>query len=1693
MPTCLRVLQALPDNGRALSACDLRDTLRQSDPGMSARALQTAIEQLVDAGLVEQPASGELRRSGPETAQVPASRDFAELLANLASELLSFGPDEISTGVTLALERVSRFVGADRAYVFDYDHQRNMALYSHEWCNTGIAPQMSAFPELGFDTFSSWMDAHLRGDSVIVENVLEISDNETRNTLLAQNIKSTAAVPMMQDGDCVGCIGFDMVRNIRRFSADELRLLKVLAQLLINVRQLNRDRQVLAIERQKLEIIVEGTAAGTWIFWLEDGRLEINDLWASMLGYTLKELQPISLRTWEDLSHPDDLSAAKALLARNVEDETSYYEAVVRMRHKQGHWVYVLTRGRMMIRDELGKGVVIAGIHQDITEREMSRQAQQELSDIVTHSPVVAIRWQNQEGWPVSYCSDNIKNFGYVPEDITKGNITYSNLIHPEDIDSIRDQVAQHIKNGPDEYRLEYRIMHGHGHWIWIEDHTWLNRNQSGDVIRINGVLSEISARKEAIDTLKRSERTLLTAQRIANIGNWTLDFLTGKIKGQGEIAKLLGVDADMFPSSLEEYLELIHPEDRKSIISVIENTAIKKLPDSGIEHRLLTPNQEMKWVRLNSEFIYDATDAPISMLATLQDITYSKRLEFESAALAIVLDNSNDIAVLKSPDQRYLAVSQAFLKAIERKRDQVIGRTDREVFEDFSTKSDLEDITSSIYRVLDLEPGRHIETEKRIKFADGSTHDCLIREFPIYQSDEKTIVGAAFLGIDITDRNIALRKIAENEARFRALFDEAPASIVIYDRDTGAVIDANTTAHKWYNASSVEDLNMQRKKLHHSPPYTLQAAQAMIQKAASEGMQTFEWYAEGLDGKPIWERVTLTPVEIDSKQRVVSYSIDFSDRVLAEKALADREALYTALFELLPIGVSLSDMETGAFEDVNFTLLATTGYAREELLALRYEDMISKEHADVYAEILKETKEKGYFDPVERDFIRKDGSLYPARVRGICITGRDERARVLSLVEDISQDRAQKERLSLLASVFSYSHDGIVITDPEVRIIELNDTFCAITGHARDDMIGKNPSFRASGMQDDKFYREMWRSLEKNDFWSGRLWSTRKSGEKYAEQITISVIRDDYGRIKNYVGIFSDVTDQAAYQEELERLALHDDLTGLPNRVLLSRYLNKALESSRKTGDTFGLVYIDIDNFKEVNDTYGHDMGDRYLLEISRRLTRLLEHGEIAARMGGDEFLIIAPDIKESDPNHPFLIKLQKGMRQPVIVDGIKFSVSASVGVSLFPHNDVSDGDQLIRYADQAMYISKRQGKNKVTVFDSSVERTHQINFEKTIRFFEALHGDELELYYQPKLDAKQGVIAGVEALLRWNHPEEGLLGTSSFIDLINKDSGLATSVAKWVIKRAIRDCSEICIGGTRLGVSININIPDKVEHQSELIDFLCQALSEYPSVTPDLVTLEVLESTFISDAINGADFLAKIRALGVRVSLDDFGTGYSSLVYLKKFPLDEIKIDGSFVRDMLFDTDSLNIVHGIIVLARALSIPVVAEGVEKSQDIVMLLRLGCYQVQGYAISRPMPLTDLTVWLAEWRPDPFLMNVKKLPDNWPVILTGLSAHREWLSQLQLFWTGALESPPNFAEVVENLGRLLEAVSAAGFQDDIKEIIRDLHGEVSNYIAPLEDSVKLGDMARIEIIHNTIEESGKYIEARVLSAITGGQ
>lgn len=595
-------------------------------------------------------------------------------------------------------------------------------------------------------------------------------------------------------------------------------------------------------------------------------------------------------------------------------------------------------------------------------------------------------------------------------------------------------------------------------------------------------------------------------------------------------------------------------------------------------------------------------------------------------------------------------------------------------------------------------------------------------------------------------------------------------------------------------------------------------------------------------------------------------------------------------------------------------------------------------------------------------------------------LPGPDGTTEALGVWRDITEQQAREEKLRLAASVFENSYDAVVVTDHRHCVREINPAFTRITGFRSDDVEGLSlfSLFAWEGMAGG--FQELQRNIDENGHWHGEIPVRHRDGQERACLVSISAVAAPARAKPHHVAVLSDISHLKAHQAELDRMANYDALTGLPNRRLLADRLAQAVARASRSGRQLAVCYLDLDDFKPINDRFGHAVGDRYLVEVTSRLQQNLRGEDTLARLGGDEFVLLLNDLDDNTEWENILQRFMQQVQQPVMLGDQALTASVSVGVTLYPSDDV-DADTLLRHADQAMYRAKQGGRNRFQLFDMAQDREVQTQREQTARLSQALQHGELVLHYQPQVNLQTGEVVGLEALLRWQHPEAGLLSPEAFLSQM-AGADLEIQVGQWVIETALRQLREWLAQSIGLvpETRVSVNLESRHLLHPGFSAWLERTLDQYPGGAIDQLELEVLESAAIADLTMAARVMSDCRTLGVRFALDDFGTGYSSLAYFRALPLDTVKIDRGFVRNMLDHDDDHNIVHSVAYLAQAFGRAVVAEGVESMAHARALLSMGCYLAQGYALARPMPADQLASWLEQWeRTRPWDVLVKEL------------------------------------------------------------------------------------------------------------------
>lgn len=732
-----------------------------------------------------------------------------------------------------------------------------------------------------------------------------------------------------------------------------------------------------------------------------------------------------------------------------------------------------------------------------------------------------------------------------------------------------------------------------------------------------------------------------------------------------------------------------------------------------------------------------------------------------------------------------------------------------------------------------------------------------------------------------------------------------------------------------------------------------------------------------------------------------------------AERHLRESEAYLRTILKSVPECIMLASSE-GELLDINPAGLAILGADDlEQVKALKPLNLLLPSYRQTFLAAVEQVfagknrsllLEIGNF---KGDTCWLESTLAPLRNDDGHITA------LLCMARDITERKADDDRLKLAARVFGEAHEGILITDAAGNIVDVNPTFCDITGYSRDEVIGKKPSLLKSGRQDPAFYRDMWQAIISDLHWQGEVWNRKKNGELYAELLSISALCDDRGRIIYFVGLFSDITQIKHQQQLLELMAHYDPLTRLPNRTLFSDRLSQAIARSKRDKLLLAVCFLDLDGFKPINDQLGHGAGDQVLIEVANRIKQNLREEDTVSRHGGDEFALLLTGLHSVDEISQTLSRIHQAIAEAFLINGQTVNVGASTGVSVFPLDD-ADADTLVRHADQAMYQAKLTGKNRFRLFDAGRDQLLLDHHNQLHELEAAFAKQQFCLYYQPKISLKTGRVTGVEALIRWLHPEKGMVSPLSFLPAMAATE-LEIELGNWVMEQAWQQLYLWHRQGLKIEVSVNISAyhllwPGFVSHLETI-------LAKHPRIASHYLQLEILESTALDD-LAAVNRIVKTchEALGIGAALDDFGTGYSSLTHLRHLPVDTVKIDRSFVRDMLDDPDDFAIVESVIGLSQAFGNQVVAEGVETQEQGLALLLLSCYIAQGFAIAKPMPADEMADWINQYRPFPLWQayaNRELSADQTQIALRRLDL-RQWLQRVNQCLTGNQNSMVNW-------------------------------------------------------------------------------
>ncbi|MDP3424485.1 MAG: EAL domain-containing protein [Burkholderiaceae bacterium] len=754
-------------------------------------------------------------------------------------------------------------------------------------------------------------------------------------------------------------------------------------------------------------------------------------------------------------------------------------------------------------------------------------------------------------------------------------------------------------------------------------------------------------------------------------------------------------------------------------------------------------------------------------------------------------------------------------------------------------------------------------------------------------------------------------------------------------------------TADEWRSTP-----NLWHSRIH---PDDLPEVMATQRRLQEEGHVGHEYRFLQANGSIRWlhDDVVLVRDAYQQPCQLIGAWLDVTDRKLAELATLEAERRFRRLYDANPLPMWVVDASTQRFVSVNQAALRAYGHTEADFLDLTLTDLAPDHPSGVALPAARQQQRHRH----------RDGSPFWVELVSHPVE-LDGRACHLLLAQDISDRLQAQAHERLIAKVFDASQEGIFITDARGHFESVNASFTRITGYDMDSLHGQTPALLKSGRHDESFYRHLWHALATDRRWEGEIWNARRSGEVYPAWLSISAIADEQQSVVQYLGIFTETSSRKDAEARIQRLVNYDNLTNLPNRALLNDRARVALAAAAQSQSPVAVMQLNVDHFKNINELFGHDAGDAVLVALAQRLQAELKHSDTVSRLGGDNFILLLPDTSALEAGK-IALRLVAALGQPLMVGEQPVRITASMGVAVFPDNG-TQWTQLTQAAETAVNQAKREGRNGVSFFSSSVfeELQHTLAVGQDLQY--AVERQQLVLHYQPQVHATTGQVVGVEALVRWQHPEWGLVPPVRFIGVAEK-AGLIRGIGDWVLQQALADSAQWQATGLP-AVPVAVNLSMAQFRDAQLLDKVRQALA-HAGVKPGMLELELTESIAMEDSEFTIATIGALKQLGVLLSIDDFGTGYSSLSYLKRFAVDKLKVDKSFVDGLGQHTDDEAIAIAVIQLARSLGLKTIAEGVETEAQAAFLRSHGCDEFQGYLFSRPLPAAELATWLASWRP----------------------------------------------------------------------------------------------------------------------------
>ncbi|MET0073159.1 MAG: PAS domain S-box protein [Candidatus Thiodiazotropha lotti] len=1209
---------------------------------------------------------------------------------------------------------------------------------------------------------------------------------------------------------------------------------------------------------------------------------------------------------------------------------------------------------------------------------------------------VNAITWELELSTGLfNYVSPNAKRILGYPLSDWADMQSWLDMVIEEDQEFASSFCSAETKAGRD-HSFEYRMRKQNGDVIWVLDLVRVVKNEAGKPIKLAGVIFDNTDQHHMATALKESRRAYKEAQETAHLGYWQIDIKSGKAFWSDDIYNMLGLNPkqEVGPEFLST---IVNPEDWPAVSDSLRN-AIDSGQKHEIEYRVKSqlPESHELWLYCKAERVLDDKGNPERLSGIVQDITERKQTELalrdSETFLQDVFHAIQDGIIVLDTDFNIIRTNR-WMEEHYRHLMPLAGRKCYQIFRDRDELCDScpsHQVINSGLPKTDVIP---------VTLNNGERGWFELSVYPV-KDDSGQVINIIEYIKDISDRKNAEQKLE----RFRKLLDQSNDGIYIINAEDGTFLDVNSAAYSslGYRLTDLHQMRVWEidgkiddKKQWHEMIHQLEATKTSV----------YESNYRHQNGELIPMEVNAQLVVQDSVKYLIAIARDLTDIERVREQLIKSEQEMRTILDNVDAFIYLKDMD-GNYLFANRQVRdlwhaemdEIIGYGDEKFFdessasAIRINDKKVLRQGEavraVETNTVPQTGQTAVYQSTKLPLRHDDGTTYALCGISLDIT---EQKRA----EDALKESEQRFRIAGQAA-FDLIYEWNVETDELKWYGDVDQILGYKKGFLTDDIQSWLQLIHPQDLQLMRNSVELHRNSTKEIRYEYRIRHADGS-YRYWKDHALPLLDQD-NKPYRWVGVCTDITLQKEHQLQLEHHANHDLLTGLPNRALLSDRLTQAMHQEKRREQRLAVIYIDLDGFKEINDRYGHDVGDLVLIGMSKRFESALRQGDTIARFGGDEFVAVLSDIESREACYPMLRRLMEAAIRPIQQQNQLIQVSASIGVTLYPQDEEVGGDQLLRQADQAMYQAKLAGKNRYSFFDTEYDRSLRGKKEDLQRIRKGLFDNEFELYYQPKVSMRSGQVIGVEALIRWQHPQQGLLMPIRFLPVI-EDHDIAVEMGEWVLENALAQLSQWDDLGLKTSVSVNIGA--RQLQRTDFVDQLKKIVQRYPAIASDRLQLEILETSALDDMNHVSKIIHECLEFGVSFALDDFGTGYSSLSYLKHLPATTIKIDRSFVRDMLIDPDDLAILEGILGMATAFRRNVIAEGVETPEHGELLLKLGCDHAQGYGIAKPMPAAEFPAWVKEWRPFETWQHQQRLSRDDLSLLFAASEHRAWINTLE--------------------------------------------------------------------------------------------